>query len=133
MKKPELKPGSLALALPAVGVLLLLIAAWLAWSGFQVQTAGRATQAAEKARNDLAQAIRPGLRESLDRLDKARERAALATALQRADDEGAKALVAQGWDKAEAIELIAPDLVAAYADPAAFGYGKLGVLEQSLA
>jgi len=133
MKKPELKPGSLALALPAVGALLLLVAAWLAWSGFQVQSANRAADAADKVRLDLANAIRPALRESLERLDKARERAALATALQRADDEGAKALVAQGWPNAEAIELIAPDLAAAYADPAAFGYGKLGVLEQSLA
>src|SRR5687768_5750116 len=135
MKKPDFKPGALspALALPAVGVLLLLVAAWLVWTGLQVQSANRVGEQAELARADLAQKLRPGLRAALDRLDAARERAALATALQRGDDAEAIRLVSEGWKEAEKVELVAPDLAAAYADPAAFGYGKLAVLEQSLA
>jgi phosphomannomutase/phosphoglucomutase len=135
MKKPEFKPGSFspALAMPIVGVLLLLVAAWLAWSGWQVQSANRVGDETERARSDLAQKLRPPLKSALERLDTARERAALATALERSDEAGAKALVAEGWKEAEAVELVAPDLVAAYAEPAKFGYGKLAVLEQSLA
>jgi phosphomannomutase/phosphoglucomutase len=135
MKKPEIKPGSFspALVAPIVGVLLLAIAAWLVWSGLQVQTANRVGDDTEKARSELAQKLRPPLKAALDRLDQTRERAALATALQRGDDDEAKKLIAEGWKDAEVVELVAPDLVAAYADPAKFGYGKLAVLEQSLA
>jgi phosphomannomutase/phosphoglucomutase len=135
MKKPEFKPGSFspALVLPLVGVLFLLIAAWLAWTGVQVQSANRVGAETESARAKLAQELRPALKAAIDRLDIARERAALATALQRGDEAEAVKLIADGWKEAEAVELVAPDLVAAYADPAKFGYGKLAVLEQSLA
>src|SRR5687767_8006924 len=134
MKKPEFKAGSIspALALPIIGVVMLLIAAWLVWSGLQVQTANRVGDETERARADLAQKLRPALKSALERLDAASERAALATALQRNDEAGAKALIAEGWKEAETVELVPPDLVAAYADPATFGYGKLAVLEQSL-
>jgi phosphomannomutase/phosphoglucomutase len=135
MKKLELKPGAVSpvLALPAVGLLLLLIAAWLVWTGLKVQSANRVGEKTELARADLAQKLRPGLKAAIDRLDVARERAALATALQRGDEAEAIKLVSDGWKEAEKVELVAPDLAAAYADPAAFGYGKLAVLEQSLA
>jgi phosphomannomutase/phosphoglucomutase len=133
MKKPEIKAGTLAMALPAVGVILLLVAAWMAWSGLQVQSANRLEEATNGARRELADAIRPGLKSALDRLNAARERAALATALQRGDEAEAQKLVSEGWEEAESIELIPADLSAAYANPEAFGYGKLGVLEQSIA
>jgi phosphomannomutase/phosphoglucomutase len=132
MKKPEFKSGATAMVMPAVGAVLLLAGAWMAWSGMQVQSANRLSEAADKARTEVADAVRPGLKAALDHLDKARERAALATALQRGDTDGAKALVGEGWKEAEAIELIAPDLTTAYADPASFGFGKLGVLEHSI-
>jgi phosphomannomutase/phosphoglucomutase len=133
MKKPDFKPGQLSLALPVLGVALLLAAAWMGWQGMQVQSATRLGEETSRARAALAQELRPGLKAALDRLDSARERAALTTALQRGDEAGARELIGSGWKEAEAIELIDPNLTAAYADPAAFGFGKLGVLEQSLA
>src|SRR5687767_6555525 len=103
MKKPEIKLGrlSLSLAMPVLGVALLLAAAWMGWQGMQVQSATRLGEETSRARENLAQELRPGLKAALSRLDAARERAALATALQRGDEAGARELIGSGWKDAE--------------------------------
>ena len=55
-----------------------------------------------------------------------------ATALGRGDSQAANDLITESWTGVEAVEWHAPDLEAAYADPQAFGYGKLGILELAL-
>src|SRR5690606_31502338 len=48
------------------------------------------------------------------------------------DLESAGKFIADGWAGVEAVEWHEPSLEAGYADPAKFGYGKLGVLELAL-
>ncbi len=123
------KPSSLRLIAAAV---LLLIAAREAWQGWQVHAANRLTEETTAARAQVAQQLQPLLDKALKDLDTARTRVALISAVKRNDMTTAKDEVASGCPEAKAVEFIAPDLTLAYADPATFGYGKLGLLEQAL-
>jgi phosphomannomutase/phosphoglucomutase len=123
------KPSSLR---SIAAALLLLIAAWEAWQGWQIHAANQLAEATAAARVQVAQQIQPLLDAALKNLDTARTRVALISAVKRNDLTTAKDLVSDGWPDAKAVEFIAPDLSLPYADPATFGYGKLGLLEQAL-
>jgi len=113
-------------------LVLLLIAAWEGWQGWQVHSANQLTETTKSARAQVAQQIQPLLEKELKNLDTVRTRVALVSAIKRNDLTTAKDLVSNGWPEAQAVEFIAPDLSLPYADPATFGYGKLGLLEQAL-
>jgi phosphomannomutase/phosphoglucomutase len=117
---------------PLLALLLLLAAAWQAWSGWQIVAANRLGTQTEGLRRQIADQLRPLLKKPLDQAERLKNRMALSSALQRNDINAAKDVVAQGWEGIEAIEFYHPDLQVAYADPATFGYGKLGVLERAL-
>ena len=72
------------------------------------------------------------LQSAVEQLESRRVKIALATALQRDDTDAASKLITDGWKGVEAVEWHDPGLETGYADPKAFGYGKLGVLELAL-
>ena len=123
------KPSSLGLIAAAV---LLLFALSEAWKGWQLHAANQLTEATVNARVQVAQQVQPLLDGALKNLDTARTRVALISAVKRNDLTTAKDLVSSGWPEVQAVEFIPPDLTLPYADPARFGYGKLGLLEQAL-
>ena len=118
------------LLVPAV--LLLLAAVWFGWSGWQAAQADRLVGTAASARAAVATEIGDTIAEATARLEATRVRIALGTALQRDDLESARELVTKGWEGVEALEWHEAGLDAAYADPKAFGFGKIGLLEDAL-
>jgi phosphomannomutase / phosphoglucomutase len=115
----------------AVGGLLLLAAAWVGWTGWQLRAANQLTEKMDAMRRQVADQIQPELKTALDRMAGLKDRKALVLALKSSDVNAAKDIVTQGWNGVEAVEFIAPDMAAGYADPEAFGYGKLGLLERA--
>ena len=125
----SLKAGSL---LPLATGLLFLAALWMAWGGWQLFAASRLQTATGEARHQVVEQLRPMFRTLLDRASSLRGRVALINAIKAGDTEAAKALVMRTVPDTEAVELHPRDFSAAYANPEAFGYGKLGLLERAL-
>ncbi len=125
----DIKSIKLPQILLGVAALLFLAAAWLGWTGWQLRAANQLTDAVTAARRQVADQVQPDLKAALARMAGLKDRKALVLALKSNDTNAARDIVTQGWPGVEAVEFIAPDLATAYADPAAFGYGKLGVLE----
>ncbi len=132
MKSPAL--GSLKTLRPELigAVLAVLAAGWFAWAGWQSQSGEVAKGRVVEARADVAAKMEATLQAEIERLETTRSRVALATALKRGDTAGAQAMVTEGMQGVEAVEWHSPALQEAYADPAKFGYGRLGVLEAAL-
>lgn len=116
----------------AFAMVVMLAALWMAWSSWDIFSANRLTHKTDAIRRRIADEIGPQLQSSMTRLNGLKNRVQLLTALKRQDKEAAKSLVLQALSTAQSVEFIAPDLAAAYANPAAFGYGKLGILETAL-
>ena len=125
----SLKTGAL---LPIIAAVLLLAALWMAWSGWQVFAANRLQVAAEKARHDVAEQLRPLVNDLLQKAESLRGRVALINAVKANDVGAAKDLIGAAIAGTEAVELHPADLAAAYAAPDSFGYGKLGLLERAV-
>ncbi len=132
MKSPAL--GSLKSVQPNVilALVALLAAGWFGWQGVQASKVESLGEQAGLVRSEVALKLGERLQAAISRLDGTRSRIALATALGRGDTQAANALITDSWAGVEAVEWHAPGLDAAYADPQAFGYGKLGILELAL-
>jgi phosphomannomutase/phosphoglucomutase len=132
MKSPAL--GSLKSVKPNVLLALLALgaAAWFGWQGVQASKVESLGERAGQVRAEVALELGERLKDATARLDATRSRIALATALGRGDTQTANDLVTDRWEGVEAVEWHAPGLDAAYEDPTAFGFGKLGILELAL-
>jgi len=121
--KPSITVGSFKLPqmLLAAGALLLLVALWIGWGGWQLRAAHALTDQVNAARRQVADQLQPDLKAALDRMGGLKGRKALVLALRSNDTNAAKDIVTQGWTGVEAVEFVAPDLAVAYADPAAVG------------
>ena len=132
MKLPDLKSLPKAGALPLAAGLLLLAAGWFGWQAVQASAAESKALEMEQVRAASATQVRSAINAAVDRLESSRSRIALVTALKRNEDQAARDVILTGWSDVEALEWYPPGLDAAYADPSAFGFGKLGVLEHAL-
>jgi len=121
----KLKP---AMLWPAIAVAVGLLAAWTASIGWRVHRGHRLAEETTVVRRQIADRIRPQLKAALDGMRSAATRPELPVALQSTDPQAAEAAVRRALPKAEAVEFFAPGLDAAYADPGAFGYSKLALL-----
>ena len=125
----SLKSGS---TVPIVAGLLVLVALWMAWSGWQRFASSRLDTASGAARTQVAGAVKPIVGDLLDRAGTLRGRVALINALRGADTVAATAVAKETVPGTEAVEFYSPDFNAGYANPESFGYGKLGLLERAL-
>ncbi|WP_290890850.1 phosphomannomutase/phosphoglucomutase [Arenimonas sp.] len=132
MKLPDLKSLPKAGALPLAAGLLLLAAGWFGWQAVQASSAESKALEMDQVRAASATQVRSAINAAVDRLEGSRSRIALVTALKRNEDQAARDVILTGWSDVEALEWYPPGLDAAYADPSAFGFGKLGVLEHAL-
>src|SRR5688572_7118193 len=132
MKTPALTSLKAAGTRLLPAVLLLLAAAWFAWAGWKAAQAEALAGEAASARAAVAAEIGDAVEQAKAKLEATRVRIALGTALQREDMDSARDLVTSGWDGVEKVEWHAPGLDEAYAQPAKFGFGKIGLLEQAL-
>ena len=125
----SLKAGSLV---PVVAGLMMLAALWMAWGGWQLFSSSRLEKATADARQNVAGQLQPMLGTLLEKSGTLRGRVALINALEANDTAAARAVVLDTVPGTEAVEFHAVDLAEAYANPEAFGYGKLGLLERAL-
>ncbi|MFO7339018.1 MAG: phosphomannomutase/phosphoglucomutase [Lysobacteraceae bacterium] len=128
------RPGldQLRRSTPWLAALLVLLAAWFAWSGVQqwrgqvredrlAQARDQAVATASAAAN--AQAARLG-----ERLQDETVRAALALG----EAGVAASAITAGWPRAEQAVVLGADLAGAYGQAAEFGYSRLALLEDAL-
>ena len=118
---------------PLLALALGLLAAWFAWSGVaQWRGDARENQLAA-ARDSLVSAASEAVAAQTRALDAGLRREEVRAALAAGDAATAAATLAAGWPGAEQVQFLPADLATAYADPSAFGYARLALLEQALA
>ena len=118
---------------PLLAVLLLLLAGWFGWSAvdqwLQSSTGSRLESARDQAVGDVQKAIDAQLAQFSKQLALAPVKAALGSG----DAAAAAAALRDKWNGVEDAQVLDATLVDAYADPAAFGYARLALLEKALA
>jgi len=125
----SLKTGGV---LPLVAGLMVLAALWVAWNGWQLFSANRLRANTVEARQQVAEKLRPALKNLIDRANSLGTRVAVINAMKTGNSDAARALVMQAVPGTEAVELHLPGFAPGYANPEAFGYGKLGLLERAV-
>ncbi len=114
---------------PLVVVALVLLAAWFGWSAVrQWQQASVGTEL-EQSRDQIVGGVQTALSGQLDQLRKLVKSERVATALRNGDGEATAVAIREGWPGTEEVQVVPASLDAAYADPKAFGYSRLALLE----
>ena len=121
-------------ALPVLAILFLLLAGWLAWSGWRQQQDAGDQQVLKQARDGAVQQVASALADARERF---RERLAspdVQSALAARDLAAAGRALATGWEGVEGATVVPADLDAEYAAVAAGEgtYGRLAALEGAL-
>ncbi len=111
----------------------VLAAGWFGKEAWEARRTEALSEQSSQVRTRVAGDIGLRLQGAVSQLESRRTRVAVVAALKRGNVDAARELVAEAWDGVEGVEWHAADLEAGYADPAAFGYGKLGLLEAALA
>jgi len=121
--------GDLSRALPGLVVLCLLLAIWLGWSGVRQWRDADRSEALQHARDAGVAALESAYRDQIAQLTRRMSTDAVKTALGSGDPAVATEAIRHGWAEVEHVEVMPRDLGQAYADPAAFGYSRLALLE----
>lgn len=124
-------PADMRKSAPLLAVLLFLGAGWLVWSGVRQWRETQATDRTEQARDAAVTATQQALQAQLAAMKRHLAEPAVAQALRQGDADAAAAALKQAWKGAEDVRVEGADLAQAFTDPAAFGYGRLGLLEQA--
>ncbi|WP_231496985.1 phosphomannomutase/phosphoglucomutase [Pseudoxanthomonas suwonensis] len=118
---------------PLLAVLLVLVAAWVGWSGVQQWRGDVRAEALGAARDRMVSAtvdaVAAQTRELAARLAREEVQAALASG----DTAAAGTALLAGWNGAGPAQFLPASLATAYADAAGFGYARLALLEKALA
>ncbi|MEO6263854.1 MAG: phosphomannomutase/phosphoglucomutase [Luteimonas sp.] len=133
--KPRLRLSAAQLrpALPIVAALCVLLALWLAWSGWQQLQDATRSRALQQSRDLAVQGTQHALLQQAERLRDKLASPTLQSALAAGDLVGAEAQLKGGWPHIEQAEILPADLDAAYAGLPKSGFGKLAVAEAALA
>lgn len=124
---------SLGRSAPLLGVLLVLLAGWFGWSAVQQWRQEANGQALEQARDQAVQGLQQAAAGQVQQLQQHLNNDRVQQALQAGDAAAAALALRESWTGVEQVEVLTADLATAYADPAAFGYARLALLEAALA
>ncbi len=117
---------------PLLAALLVLLAGWFGWGAFeqwrQAGTGARLEQARDQAVEQLHAALAAQTAQFARQLELAPVKAALANG----DVAAAAAAVREKWSGVDDAQVFDGALADAYADPAAFGYSRLALLELAM-
>ncbi|GAB2499023.1 phosphomannomutase/phosphoglucomutase [Pseudoxanthomonas sangjuensis] len=116
-------------ALLALAALCALLAAWWGWTGVRQWRDDKIATGLQQARDGLVEASARTLGQQAARLEQLLKSAPAQAALAGGDAAAIADAVHAGWKEAHDVQALPADLAAAYADPAAFGYAKLALLE----
>ncbi|MDR0184619.1 phosphomannomutase/phosphoglucomutase [Lysobacter arvi] len=135
LEKGQLTAGAaqLKVLLPAVAVLFALLAAFFAWSGYQLHRDGARRLAITESRNAAVEAAVKALGVEQKQLTERLAAPTLQAALTAGDLAAASQELAKGWNGASDVAVLPLDLAAEYAALPKGGYGRLGVIEAAIA
>ncbi|MFT4198864.1 MAG: phosphomannomutase/phosphoglucomutase [Pseudoxanthomonas sp.] len=117
--------------LPLLAALLLVLAGWFGWGAWSQWQDQANAHALEQARDAAVAAVGKVVGTETARLDRLARSAAVKAAVVAGDSAAVGMAIRNGWKDVRAVELLPADLGQAYADPQAFGYSKLALLEQA--
>jgi len=120
-------------SVPLLAVLLVLLAVWFGWSGVRQWRQAAVGDALEQSRDRVVQGLQTALTGQLGKLATLLKTERVATALASGNAQGAAVAIREGWPGVEDVQIFTADLDAAYADPKAFGYSRLALLEAAIA
>jgi phosphomannomutase/phosphoglucomutase len=124
--------GQVGKVAPLLAVLLALLAAWFGWSGVSQWRADARETQLSAARDQLVDGATAALAAQTRALGRQLEQEAVTSALASGDPAAAAAALSGGLEGAEQAQVLRADLGPAYADAAAFGYARLGLLERAM-
>ena len=135
----ETNPGraqlhaSLKQLLPVVAVASGLVAAWLAWSGWQQHSDESRRNAVQQVRDTTAQSAAAALKTEYKRLQERLVTPAMQESLVGGDLVTAGKLLGEGWPLVKQAQVLAPDLAGEYGQLPQGGYGRLAAVEAAIA
>lgn len=135
----ETNPGraqlhaSLKQLLPVVAVASGLVAAWLAWSGWQQHRDESRRNAVQQVRDTAAQSAAAALKTEYKRMQERLATPAMQETLVGGDLVTAGKHLGEGWPAAKQAQVLAPDLAGEYGQLPQGGYGRLAAAEAAIA
>ncbi len=110
-------------------VLLVLLAAWFVWGGVRQWQQASAGTALEASRDQISDGLLAAWSGQVSQLQKVLKSERVSAALAKGDADAVALAVREGWPGTEEVQVLPAALDAAYADPKAFGYARLALLE----
>lgn len=117
---------------PLLAAVLVLMALWFGWSAVQQWRQAATGTKLEQARDAAVQGLEAVLDGQRTRLVKHLQSPRVQQSLAAGDATGAALALREAWNGVEDVQVMAASLESAYADPAAFGYARLALLEAAL-
>jgi len=135
LEKGQITAGAaqLKVLLPVVAALFVLLAAFFAWSGWQLHRDGARQLAVTEARNTAVEGAVKVLGVEQKQLTDRLAAPTLQAALTAGDLAAASQELGKGWNGASDAAVLPLDLGAEYAALPKGGYGRLGVIEAAVA
>ncbi|BDU18383.1 phosphomannomutase/phosphoglucomutase [Lysobacter auxotrophicus] len=135
LEKGQIAAGAaqLKVLLPVVVALFVLLAAFFAWSGYQLHRDGARRLAISEARNAAVDGAVRALGLEQKQLTDRLAAPTLQAALTAGDLGAASQELGKGWNGASDAAILPLDLAAEYAALPKGGYGRLGVIEAAIA
>lgn len=118
--------------LPILAVTLVLLAAWMAWSGARQMQDSMRVDTLEHNRDLASNLTTKTLQADIDRLEQHLAAAPVQAALEAGDLTAAGAALAEGWRGVEEATVLSTDLTLAYAGLPKSGFGRIAVAESAL-
>ena len=119
-------------AMKPLAALCALLALWLGWSGVAQFRDNVRRSELEATRDSGAQLVHQALLQQQKRLSEAMALPEVQNALATADFASASKVISAGWPNVSLVQVLPPDLEAAYASLPKGGYGRLAVVESAL-
>lgn len=129
----SLSAAQMKVVIPVLIAVFALIAAFFAWSGWELHQDGSRRLAITEARNTAAEAAQRALLGEQKQLQQRLAQPAVQSALAIADLAAASQELAKGWTGASDAAVLPLDLSGEYAALPEGGYGRLGVMEAAIA
>ncbi|MEG2805412.1 phosphomannomutase/phosphoglucomutase [Stenotrophomonas sp.] len=108
---------------------LVLLGGWFGWSAVTQWRQASVGSALEQSRDQIVSGVQAALSGQVAQLGKLVKSERVTAALASGDAEAAAVAVREGWPGTEDVQVLAATLDDAYADPKAFGYSRLALLE----
>ncbi|MGN6223825.1 phosphomannomutase/phosphoglucomutase [Pseudoxanthomonas sp.] len=125
----RLPVGDLSRALPWLIVLCALLVVWLGWNGVRLWRDADRSEALQRARDASVASLESAYRDQIAQLTRRMSSEEVKAAVRGGDPAMISQAIRHGWAEVEQVEVMPRDLTEAYADPAAFGYSRLALLE----